>query len=251
MSQDLSGKTVVVTGGVKNLGALTVRELVKLGKPNFVLHYHSSSDKSTAEKFAKEIEQQGSKVILVQGDLSKPAVCKELFEAGVKKFGGVDIAINNVGKVLKKPIVDISEEEYDQMFNANTKSAFFFLKEAGKTLNKNGKIVMVVTSLLGAFTPFYSTYGGSKGAVEHFVRAAAKEFGEKQISVACVAPGPMDTPFFYAQEDKPSIEYMKGASMSGRLTEIQDIAPLVKFLVTEGHWITGTTIFANGGFTTR
>lgn len=71
---------------------------------------------------------------------------------------------------------------------------------------------MVVTSLLGAFTPFYSTYGGSKGAVEHFVRAAAKEFQSKGISVSCVAPGPMDTPFFYAQESKESTEYMKSVS---------------------------------------
>lgn len=251
MSQNLSGKTVIVTGGVKNLGALTVKELTPLGHPNFVLHYHSDADKATGEKFVKELAAQGSKAILFQGDLSKPDVCTKLFDAAIKEFGSVDIAINNVGKVLKKPLVDTTEEEYDQMFAANTKSAFFFLKEAGKKLNKNGKIVMIVTSLLGAFTPYYSTYGGSKGAVEHFVRAAAKEFAQNQISVACVAPGPMDTPFFYAQEDKNSIEYMKSVSLNGKLTDIKDIAPLIKFLVTDGGWITGTTIFANGGFTTR
>lgn len=251
MSQDLSGKTIVITGGVKNLGALTAKEFAKLGHPNFVLHYHSEGDKKVGEELVKELEQAGSKAITVQGALHKPADCAKLFDAGIKAFGGVDIAINNVGKVLKKPIVDITEAEYDQMFDANTKSAFFFLQEAGKKLNDNGKIVMVVTSLLGAFTPFYSTYGGSKGAVEHFVRAAAKEFGERQISVTCVAPGPMDTPFFYAQESKESTEYMKSAAMNGKLTNIKDIVPIIKHLATDGWWVTGTTIFANGGFTTR
>ncbi|VVT46423.1 uncharacterized protein SAPINGB_P001206 [Magnusiomyces paraingens] len=247
----LTGKTVIITGGVKNLGALTARLLVPLGNPNLVLHYHSEADKVEGEKFVKELAGLGSKAIIVQGALQKPADNVKLFDAAIKEFGGVDIAINNVGKVLKKPIVDISEAEYDSMFDANTKSAFFFLQEAGKKLNKDGRIVMVVTSLLGAFTPFYSTYGGSKGAVEHFVRAAAKEFQSKGISVSCVAPGPMDTPFFYAQESKESTEYMKSVSLNGKLTDIKDIAPLIKFLVTEGWWITGTTIFANGGFTTR
>lgn len=247
----LAGKTVLITGGVKNLGALTAREIAPLGNPNFVLHYHSESDKATGEALVKELAGLGSKAIIVQGALHKPADNVKLFDAAIAAFGGVDVAINNVGKVLKKPIVDISEEEYDSMFDANTKSAFFFLQEAGKKINKNGRIVMIVTSLLGAFTPFYSTYGGSKGAVEHFVRAAAKEFQDRQISVTCVAPGPMDTPFFYAQESKESTEYMKSVSLNGKLTDIKDIAPLVKFLVTDGWWITGTTIFANGGFTTR
>ena len=90
-------------------------------------------------------------------------------------------------------MVDISEAEYDEMTAVNAKTAFFFLKEAGKHLNDNGKICTLVTSLLGAFTPFYAAYSGTKAPVEHFTRAAAKEFGERGISVTAVGPGPMDT----------------------------------------------------------
>ena len=97
-------------------------------------------------------------------------------------------------------MVDISEAEYDEMTAVNAKTAFFFLKEAGKHLNDNGKICTLVTSLLGAFTPFYAAYSGTKAPVEHFTRAAAKEFGERGISVTAVGPGPMDTPFFYPAE---------------------------------------------------
>ena len=88
----------------------------------------------------------------------------------------------------------------------------------------------------------YSTYAGAKAPVEHFTRAASKEFGARGISVTAVAPGPMDTPFFYGQETEDAVAYHKSASALGGLTDIKDIAPLVEFLVTDGWWITGQTI---------
>lgn len=247
----LQGKTVLIAGGAKNLGALVARELAKLGAPNFVLHYHSTSDKAKGEELVKELEKAGSKAVLFQGSLEKPAENKKLFDLAIEKFGGLDVAVNTVGMVLKKPIVEVTEKEYDTMMNTNSKAAFFFIQEAGKNLNKGGKIIMIVTSLLAAYTPFYSTYAGSKAPVEHFVRAASKEFNDKQISVNSIAPGPMDTPFFYGQETKESAEYMKTQSLNGKLTDIKDIAPIVRFLATEGWWFNGQCLFANGGFTTR
>lgn len=86
------------------------------------------------------------------------------------------------------------------MSAVNAKAAFFFLKEAGKALNDNGAICTLVTSLLGAYTPFYSSYAGTKAPVEHFTRAASKELGARGISVTAIGPGPMDTPFFMARK---------------------------------------------------
>jgi NAD(P)-dependent dehydrogenase (short-subunit alcohol dehydrogenase family) len=109
----------------------------------------------------------------------------------------------------------------------------------------------IVTALLAAFTDGYSTYAGAKSPVEHFTRAAAKEFAARGISVNNVAPGPMDTPFFYGEETPERVAFHKSQAMGNRLTQIEDIAPLVVFLADEGHWVTGQTIFANGGYTTR
>src|SRR5690606_33802914 len=167
------------------------------------------------------------------------------------KFGGIDIAINTVGMVLKKPFLDTTEEDYDTMFDIKSKVAYFFIQEAGKHLNNNGKNCTIVTSLLASYTGLYSTYAGAKAPVEHFTTMASKEFGHRGISVTGVAPGPMDTPFFYGQESDDAVAYHKSASALGGLTDIKDIAPLVEFLVTDGWWITGQTIFANGGYTTR
>jgi len=176
---------------------------------------------------------------------------REAPEPGAGRFGGLDIAINTAGMVLKKPLVEVIEAEYDQIFDINAKAAFFFLQQSGRHLSDGGKVCTIVTSLLGAFTGLYSSYAGSKAPVEHFTRAASKEFGPRGISVTAVGPGPMDTPFFYGQETPERVEFHKSQAMKNQLTQIEDIVPIIKFLSTDGWWITGQTIFANGGYTTR
>lgn len=247
---NLNGKVVLIAGGAKNLGGLLSRDFAAKGT-KVVIHYNSDSTKADAENTLADIVNSGGEAFTFQADLTKVGNIKQLFEEAKSKFGGVDIAINTVGMVLKKPFLDTTEEEYDTMFDINSKVAYFFIQEAGKSLNDNGKICTIVTSLLAAYTGLYSTYAGAKAPVEHFTRMASKEFGNRGISVTGVAPGPMDTPFFYGQEEPEAVAYHKSASALGGLTDIKDIAPLVEFLVTDGWWITGQTIFANGGYTTR
>ncbi|MFU8927297.1 SDR family oxidoreductase [Acinetobacter puyangensis] len=251
MSQhSLKDKTVVITGGAKNLGGLISRQFAKQGA-NLVIHYNSAATQAQAEETLQVVQDLGAKAILVQADLSDIAEIENLFTLAKQQFGGVDIAINTVGRVLKKPFVETTEQEFDQMDVINNKIAYFFIQSAGKHLNEHGKICSIVTSLLAAYTGLYSTYEGLKAPVEHYTRAASKEFGDRKISVTAVAPGPMDTPFFYGQEAPEAVAYHKSASALGGLTKIEDIEPLVRFLVTDGWWITGQTIFANGGYTTR
>ncbi|PQA97115.1 short chain dehydrogenase [Chryseobacterium shigense] len=249
-TQDVKGKVVLIAGGGKNLGGLLSRDFAAKGA-KLAIHYNSESSKADSEKTLAEVQELGAEAFLFQADLTKVANITRFFDEAVSQFGGIDIAINTVGMVLKKPFAETTEEEYDAMFNVNSKSAYFFLQEAGKKLNDNGKICTIVTSLLAAYTGLYSTYAGAKAPVEHFTRAASKELGGRGISVTAVAPGPMDTPFFYGQETADAVAYHQSASALGGLTDIKDIAPLVEFLVTEGWWITGQTIFANGGYTTR
>lgn len=245
----LKGKTAIVTGGTKNLGAETVKELAKFGA-NIVISYHSSSEKEAGEELIKELKSKyGVDSIAIQADLAKEEDAKKLFDEAIAKFGSVDIAINNAGKVLKKQISEVSTKEYDEMFDINTKASFQFLKFASLNVSNGGKIVFLVTSLLAAYTPFYGIYQGAKAPVEYFVKTASKELHDKGISVNSVAPGPMDTPFLYGQETDESVAYFKTQGLGNRLTKVEDIVPIVRFLVTEGGWITGQTIYASGGFT--
>ncbi|MFH7807541.1 SDR family oxidoreductase [Acinetobacter sp. BSP-153] len=251
MSQhDLKGKTVLITGGAKNLGGLISRKFAEHGA-NLVIHYNSTATQADAEDTFNLVQAFGVKAILVQADLTNIQNIEALFVQAKTEFGGIDIAINTVGRVLKKPYLDTTEQEFDDMNDINNKIAYFFIQSAGRHLNEGGKICNIVTSLLAAYTGLYSTYEGLKAPVEHYTRAASKEFGSRGISVTAVAPGPMDTPFFYAQEAPEAVAYHQSASALGGLTKIEDIEPLVRFLVTDGWWITGQTIFANGGYTTR
>ncbi|UUV20494.1 SDR family oxidoreductase [Paenimyroides aestuarii] len=250
LRNDLNGKIVLIAGGAKNLGGLLSRNFAAKGA-KVAIHYNSDSTKTDAEQTLNDIKNAGGEAFLFQADLTKVENISKLFLEAKQQFGGIDIAINTVGMVLKKPFLDTTEADYDTMFDINSKVAYFFIQEAGKHLNDNGKINTILTSLLAAYTGLYSTYAGAKAPVEHFTRMASKEFGHRGISVSAVAPGPMDTPFFYGQEAPEAVAYHKSASALGGLTDIKDIAPLVEFLVTDGWWITGQTIFANGGYTTR
>lgn len=247
---DLKNKVVLIAGGGKNLGGLISRTFATKGA-KIAIHYNSNSSKSESEETLAAVKKAGGDGFIYQADLTKVDNITKMFDAVIAKYGSIDIAINTAGMVLKKPYTETTEEDYDRMFSINSKLAYFFIKEAGKKLNDNGKICTIVTSLLAAYTGLYSTYAGAKAPVEHFTRMASKEFGVRGISVTAVGPGPMDTPFFYGQESKEAVDYHKSASALGGLTQIEDIVPLVEFLVTDGWWITGQTIFANGGYTTR
>ncbi|MBI7467824.1 SDR family oxidoreductase [Pseudomonas aeruginosa] len=252
----IKGKIVLITGGAKNLGGLVARDLAAHGAKAIAIHYNSASSKADADATVAAIKAAGAEAVTFQADLTSAEAMEKLFADVVAAVGRPDIAINTVGRVLKKPIIDISEAEYDAMSAVNAKSAFFFLKETGKHLNDNGKICLLVTALLGAYTPFYAAYAGTKAPVEHFVRAASKEFGERGISVNAIGPGPMDTPFFYPAEGADAVAYLKAAAALSKfsktgLTDIEDIVPYIRFMVSEGWWMTGQTILVNGGFSTK
>ncbi|RDZ28495.1 SDR family oxidoreductase [Lysobacter silvisoli] len=252
----LNGKVALIAGGAKNLGGLIARDLAQHGVKAVAVHYNSAATRADAEATVAAVKAAGAEAVALQADLTTAGAVAKLFEDTIAAVGRPDIAINTVGKVLKKPFVDISEAEYDEMTAVNSKSAFFFLQQAGKHVNDNGKICTLVTSLLGAFTPYYAAYAGTKAPVEHYTRAASKEYGERGISVTAVGPGPMDTPFFYPAEGADAVAYHQTAaalspfSKTG-LTDIQDVVPFIRFLVSDGWWITGQTLLINGGYTTK
>ncbi|MBJ7500433.1 MAG: SDR family oxidoreductase [Sphingopyxis sp.] len=252
----IMGKTVLIAGGGKNLGGLIARDLAEQGARAIAIHYNSASSAAETEATLAAVRAAGAEAVAFQADLTSAAAMEKLFADTIAAVGRPDIAINTVGKVLKKPFTEISEGEYDEMTAVNSKTAFFFLKEAGKHVNDNGKVCTLVTSLLGAYTPFYAAYAGTKAPVEHFTRAASKEFGARGISVTAIGPGPMDTPFFYPAEEADAQAYHKSAAaLSGfsktGLTDIEDIVPWIRMLVSDGWWMTGQTILVNGGYTTK
>ena len=136
----LAGKVALVAGGAKNLGGLLSRHLAQAGA-KVAVHYNSGSTKGSADDTVKAVISAGGDAFAIQGDLTKVAKVRRLFDETMKRYGRVDIAVNTAGKVLKKPFGETTEEEYDSMFDINSKAAYFFIQEAGKRMSDGGKII--------------------------------------------------------------------------------------------------------------
>ncbi|EYT82300.1 MULTISPECIES: SDR family oxidoreductase [unclassified Streptomyces] len=246
----LDGKVAFVGGASRNLGGLISTTLGAEGA-RVAVHYNSDSSRAKAEDVVARIEAGPGEAFAVQADLTRGDEVERVFQQVVDRFGRLDLSINTAGAVLKKPLAEITEEEYDRLFAVNSKAAFLVMREAARRIEDGGKIITVVTSLLAAYTGLYAGYAGSKAPVEHFTRALSKELFGRNISVNNIAPGPMDTSFFYPAEDDDSVAYHKSSAMNGELTKIEDIVPWVRHLLTDGWWANGQTLFLNGGYTTR
>lgn len=156
------GKATIITGANKNLGKKTAIAFAEEGS-DLLLHYHSAKSKSECEELADQLTKKyGIKTATYQGDLTEEKANKELFARAIEKFGKVDYAINNVGMVLRKPLAETSLDEYNTMFNINTKAAFLFLRESANQLAENGSVVMLTTSLLAAYCDGYSLYQAAR-----------------------------------------------------------------------------------------
>ena len=131
----IKDKTVIIAGGAKNLGGLIARDLAAHGAKAIAIHYNSAATEADADATVAAVQAAGAKAVALQADLTAAGAMAKLFTDAVAAVGRPDIAINTVGKVLKKPFVEITEAEYDEMTAVNSKSAFFFLKEAGKHVN--------------------------------------------------------------------------------------------------------------------
>ncbi len=243
----LNGQAAVVTGSTRNLGLAIAARLAGLGA-NIVVNYHDEARSEEAEKAADELRAYNTQVLVERADVTHVDDVKRLFDRTIKSLGRLDILINNAGLIVKKPFADTTDEDFDRCFAVNTKGKFLTMREAAQRMENNGRIINIITTITAVTIPFYSVYAGSKGAVEHFTRGLAKEVGGRGITVNCVAPGPLDTSFYYPVENEESIAHAKRLSIANRLGEIGEVVPLVAFLCCpDARWITAQTIRVNGG----
>jgi NAD(P)-dependent dehydrogenase (short-subunit alcohol dehydrogenase family) len=250
-SEPLQDKVAIVTGGTRNLGRSIAVALATKGA-DVVIHYHLPADREDAEQTAKLVRAQGEQAVLVEGDLSNIANVRKLFDVAIKQLGSVDILINNAGWIIKKPVAEVSEAEWDRSFNINAKVPFFAMQEAAKRMRDNGRVINIGSSLQGSFTGNYSAYAAAKVTLDQTTRAFVHENGKRGITANVIAPGPLDTPFFWGQETQQSAQFATGLSAQKRLGTVDDIAPVVAFLATpEAQWVNGQTIFVNGGYLAR
>ncbi len=250
-SKPLKGKAAIVTGARNNQGRAYAAALAAMGA-DVVVHYHRSETKDQADETARLVRAQGVRAVLVQGDLADLPNVKKLFDTAQSSFGKIDILVNTVGYIIKKPVADLTEADYERSHRANTKAILFTMQEAARRMADNGRVINIGTSLTAGAAPGYALYAGTKASGEEFTRMMSKEVGKRGITVNNIAPGPLDNPFFHGQETPQSTAFAAGLSAAGRLGRESDITPVVAFLAgPQSQWVNGQTLWVNGGYLTR
>lgn len=239
----LSGKVAIVTGSSRGIGRAIALRLGQEGA-KVVVTYVGNRDK--AEAVVSSIKASGSDAIAIQVDLRNLADIRNLFQQTLQQFGRLDILVNNAaGKNIFKPTAELTEDEYNGMFDI-TRGVFFALQEAAKHLADNGRIVSLSTSGTAMAIPTGGAYAGSKAAIEQFSMGLAKEIGTRGITVNTISPGVTETDGLVLNPEQ--VNQLIAQTPLGRLGKPEDVANAVVMLVSDSaHWITGQSIRANGG----
>ena len=245
MIQKLRGKTAIVTGSSRGIGAQIALTLAQAGA---MVAVNYSKDKLAADKVCATILESGGHCLAVQADVSKPAEVKKLFATVCEQFKQIDILVNNAGILLFKEITEIQNDEFDHIIDVNFKSVFYMLREAAAKLADHGRVVTISSTVTRLMLPKYGAYAATKASVEQLTRIFAREMGKPGITANNVLPGPVDTELFRAGKTLADIERMAEMAALGRIGNTNDIAQIVLFLVSEeARWVTGQNIGVNGG----
>ena len=245
----LKGKVAIVTGASKGIGAGIAKGLGAAGA-SVVVNYASS--KEGADRVVAEIKSKGGKAIAVQGDVSKAADVKRLFEETQKTFGSLDVLVNNAGVFQFDPIEAVVEEEFHRQFNTNVLGPILTTREAVKHFGAGGGSVINISSVASSGAmPTSVVYSATKSAVDSITRVLASELGPRKIRVNAINPGGVETEGVHTMGliGSDMEKQMIAATPLGRLAQPEDIAPIAVFLASEDSgWLTGETIVASGGF---
>ena len=244
----LNGKVAVVTGASKGIGAGIAKQLAAEGAA-VVVNYASS--KLDADKVVDEIAKAGGKAFAVQGSVAKKADVEKLLAAAEKAFGKIDILVNNAGVYEFAPLEDVTEQQFNRMFETNVLGMILVTQEAVKHFNSKGGSIVNISSLASSLTPPTAlVYNASKGAVDAITRTLAKELGPKKIRVNSINPGMVITEGvmaggFHESEFRTLLE---SQTPLGRIGQTDDIAPAAVFFASDdSKWISGETLLIAGG----
>ncbi len=248
MTTEFSGKTALVTGASRGVGAAAAVALARQGAGRVIVHYNSFRE--GAEQALAAIRSAGADGVAIQADL---ATLDGIHSIQDQVRGlGVDILVNNAGSLVRRAaLLDFTEELFDEVMNLNVKSAWFIAQAAAPhMIRQRGGAMVNVSSIaarngggLGA-----TVYAAAKAAVSTMTKGMAKELAPKGIRVNAVSPGTVDNHFHEMFSTREVLDSVVRMTPAGRLGANEDIADVIVFLCSDAaRYIHGQTIEVNGG----
>jgi glucose 1-dehydrogenase len=251
MYHDLEGKVVVITGAATGIGKAMASRFGK-EKANVVINYHSEDD--DVSSIIHEIEAAGGSAIAIQGDVTREDDIKTLITSAHDQFGRLDVMINNAGLENEVPSNKLSLEDWNRVISTNLTGAFLGSREAIDYMLEHeikGCVINMSSVHEKIPWPHFAHYAASKGGLMQLTETLALEFAPKGIRVNNIGPGAIDTPInaekFADPQKKAEVTSM---IPMGYIGKPEQIAAVAAWLASEeASYVTGITVFADGGMT--
>ncbi|MFF8844802.1 SDR family oxidoreductase [Streptomyces sp. NPDC015127] len=245
-------RTALVTGASRGIGRGTAQRLARDG---FLVAVHYGSNEAAAKETVESILAEGGRAFAVRADLAAAdgvAALYEGFGQGLAAQGaepGLDVLVNNAALGPTARIQEVTEADFDRLFTVNVKAPFFLVQQGLGLLRDGGRVVNISSGVTRIAFPEAIAYSMTKGAVDTFTLALAKELAGRGITVNTVAPGFVETDMNAPLRSTPEgAAFLEGFSAFGRIGQPADIADIVGFLASEeSRWVTGQYIDATGG----
>lgn len=242
----LKNKVAIITGGSRGVGKAIVREFSRNGA-QVVFNYLKSENE--AIKLKKEIEANGRDVLIYKQDVKDFDGMKVMIEDIKKKFGKIDIIVNNAGILKDKALMLMSEEDWNDVIETNLSGVFNLTRAAIVTMLKQKEGIIINIASVSGITGMARqvNYSASKAGMIGFTKALAKEVGSYGIRVNAIAPGYTDTDMIVGLKEDKKGEIFHSIPL-GRFGKSEEVAKLAVFLASEkSQYITGQTISIDGG----
>ena len=244
MSKKLEGKTALVTGGSRGIGAAIAKRLAADGA-KVAITFAKGAD--AAATVVKAIESAGGTAIAIQADATNPKAVQAAVEKTVSVLGELDVLVNNAGTGIPRKFEEATLEELDQVINLNIRGVFVATQAALKQMNNNGRIISI-GSCVGerVMSPGLVAYSATKSAIRMFTQGLSREVGDRGITVNNIQPGPIDTDLNPASGDWATPQ--KAMTALNRYGKVEEVAALVAFIAgPEAAYITGANLTIDGG----
>ena len=241
----LSGKSALVTGASRGIGAAIARRLAKEGA-EVAITFSSSPER--AQQVIDEIVEAGGKAIAIQADAADQTAVRAAVQRAADEFGKIDILVNNAGILGLGPIAAYDPDQFEKVLSVNVRSVFTAIHESLQHMPDGGRII-TIGSVNSDRMPFQggSVYALTKGAVASFTKGLARDLGERNITVNNIQPGPVDTEANPASG--PFADTMLGLLALKRYAHADEIAAMAAYLAgPEAGYITGASLLIDGGF---